>query len=112
MQGKKNCSHGERELQCTVHFFFIFAHLKKINIKKEKHFRKQKAALDTTTHQHIHIEHPAVFSSTYAEALQINAAFVVEDFVEGVTQLRAQLLTPSALKLGGRIGRTEEETTQ
>lgn len=93
--------------------FLYFCTLeKKINIKKEKHFRKQKAALDTTTHQHIHIEHPAVFSSTYAEALQIDAAFVVEDFVEGVTQLRAQLLTPSALKLGGRIGRTEEETTQ
>lgn len=61
------------------------------------------------THQHIHIEDPAVFPCTDTEALQVHAVFVVEDFVESVTQLRPQLLASSALKLRGCIGRTGDE---
>ncbi|KAG7225468.1 hypothetical protein INR49_027463 [Caranx melampygus] len=43
--------------------------------------------VQTDTNQHIHIEHPAVFSSTDAEALQVHAVFVVEDFVEAAPPL-------------------------
>lgn len=62
--------------------------------------------LEAATHQHIHVEDPAVFSWTDAEAAQVHAVFVVEDLVESVTQLHPQLLTSSALKLRGCIGRT------
>lgn len=68
------------------------------------HFHFVKTLSGATTHQHIHIEDPAVFPCTDAEALQIHAVFVVEDFVERIAQLRPQLLASSALKLRGCIG--------
>lgn len=49
-----------------------------------------------------------MFSRTDAEALQVHAVFVVKHLVESVAQLRPQLLASSALKLGGRIGRTSD----
>lgn len=70
--------------------------------------KKWKTLADAATHQNVHIEDPAVFSWTDAEALKVHAVFVVEDFVESVAQLRSQLLASSALKLRGRIGRTSD----
>lgn len=55
------------------------------------------------THQHINIEHPAVFSRTDTEAPQVHAVFVLEDFVERVANLCPQLLTSSSLKFRGCI---------
>lgn len=49
-----------------------------------------------------------MFSCTDTEALQVYAVFVVEHFVESVTQLSPQLLASSALKLRGCIGRTSD----
>lgn len=50
----------------------------------EVYFGKWKTLSDAATHQHIHIEDPAVFSCADTEALQVHAVFVVEDFVESV----------------------------
>lgn len=58
------------------------------------------------SYQDVHIQHPTVLSSEDTQTLQIYAIFVVEDFVQSVAQLRAQLLASSALELRGRIGRT------
>lgn len=69
-----------------------------------------KSESGAAAHQHVHVEHPAVFSGADAEALQIHTVFVVEDFVEGVTQLRPQLLASSAFKLWGCIGRARGRT--
>lgn len=69
-------------------------------------FQKWKTLSDGVAHQDIHIEHPAVLSWTDAEALQVQAVFVVKDFVQSVTQLCSQLLTSSAFKLRGCIGWT------
>ena len=68
----------------------------------------KKVTSEAATHQHVHIEHPAVFSSTDTQTPQVQAVFVVEHFVEGVTQLHAQLFTSSAFKLRGCIGRTSD----
>lgn len=69
-------------------------------------FKHCKTRLEAATHQHVHVEDPAVFSWTDAEALQVHAVLVVEDLVESVAQLHPQLLASSALELGGCIGWT------
>lgn len=70
--------------------------------------RRCRTLLEAATHQDIHIQDPAVLSWADAEALQVHTVFVVEDFVESVTQLCPQFLTSSAFKLRCSIGRTSD----
>lgn len=62
-----------------------------------------------TTHQHIYIQHPAVFSCTDAQAFQLYAVLVVEDFVQSVTQLRPEFLASSSFKFRSGIGWTFDD---
>lgn len=55
------------------------------------------------THQHVHVQHPAVLSRTDAEGTQVHALSVVEHFIECVTKLHPQLLPSTPLKLWSGI---------
>lgn len=56
------------------------------------------------THQHVHVEHPAVLLRTDAERLQVHAALVVEYPIEGVSDLRAKVITSSTFKFRRSVG--------
>lgn len=53
-----------------------------------------------TAHQHVHVQNPAVLSWSDTEAAQVQTVSVVKDFIQIVTQLHTQLLTPTTFKLG------------
>lgn len=56
------------------------------------------------THQHIHIENPAVLPGTDAEGAQVYAALVVKYPVQGVSDLGAKVIASSPFKFWGGIG--------
>jgi hypothetical protein len=56
------------------------------------------------THQHIHVEDPAVLPRTDAEGLQVNTALIVKYPVQGVSDLCAKVITSSTFKFRGSIG--------
>lgn len=56
------------------------------------------------THQHVHIEDPAVLPGTDTQRLQVDAALVVEYPVQGVGNLCAKVITASTFKFRGGIG--------
>lgn len=56
------------------------------------------------TYQHVHVEDPAVLPGTNAEGLQVDAALVVKYPVEGVSNLRAKVITSSTFEFRGSIG--------
>lgn len=56
------------------------------------------------THQHIHVEDPAVLPRTDAEGPQVHATLVVEYPVQGISDLGAEVITSSPFKFWGSIG--------
>lgn len=64
---------------------------------------KQSNAGALCTHQHIHIEDPAVLPRTNAQRLQVQAALVKYP-VQGVGDLGAKVITSSTFKLRSGIG--------
>lgn len=56
------------------------------------------------THQHVHVEDPAVLPRTDAEGPQVYATLVVEYPVQGVSDLGAKVITSSPFKFWGSIG--------
>lgn len=56
------------------------------------------------THQHVHVENPAVFLRTDAERLQVHTALVVEYPIEGVSNLCAKVITSSTFKFRRSVG--------
>lgn len=61
------------------------------------------------THQHVHIQHPAVLSRADAEWTQVHAVPVVEHFIEYVTKLHPQLLPSTPLKLRSGVRWAEKQ---
>lgn len=61
------------------------------------------------THQHVHIQHPAVLPRTDAEGPQVDAALVVKYPVEGIRNLCAQVITSSPFEFWGSIGWTTQD---
>lgn len=56
------------------------------------------------THQHVHIEDPAMLPGADAQGFQVHAAPVVEYPVEGIGNLCAQVVASAAFEFRGGIG--------
>lgn len=66
--------------------------------------RQRRPAPPRGTHQHVHVESPAVLPRADAQGLQVHAALVAEYPRQGVSDLRAKVIASSTFKFRGRIG--------
>lgn len=62
----------------------------------------------TETYQHVHVESPAVLPGADAQGLEVDAALVKYP-VQGVSNLRAKVITSATFKLRGSAGGTTQE---